>query len=60
MHVCIFSGTVKKCGLLKIVHEKIKHSKKTEGIFQEFVGEFEEAIEYNKDVEPLLRKTQVC
>ena len=53
------SGTVKKCGLLKIVHEKYKHNKKTaDPVVQDFINSFDEAVEQNKDLEALLPKCQ--
>lgn len=58
--VIIVTGTVKKCGMLKILHEKYKHSKKaTSTVLSDFVHSFDEAVEYNKEIEPLLSKTQV-
>ena len=54
------TGTVKKCGMLKILHDKYKHNKKTvDAIVSDFVHSFDEAIEHNKELEPLLSKTQV-
>ena len=44
--------------MLKIVHDRFKQSKKVaEMIMQEFLAEFDEAIEHNKDIEALLSKT---
>lgn len=59
---CIYllSGTVKKCGLLKIIHEKYKTNKKVvDPIVSTFLQSFETAIEHNKEVEPLLGRAQV-
>uniref|UniRef100_A0A674HBK6 DNA-directed RNA polymerase subunit n=1 Tax=Taeniopygia guttata TaxID=59729 RepID=A0A674HBK6_TAEGU len=54
-----FNGTVKKCGLLKIIHEKYKTNKKVvDPIVSTFLQSFETAIEYNKEVEPLLGRAQ--
>lgn len=54
------TGTVKKCGLLKIIHEKYKTNKKVvDPIVSDFLQSFETAIEHNKEVEPLLGKAQV-
>lgn len=50
---------VKKCGLLKIIHDKYKQRKGTDPVIEEFMGSFEAAMEHNKDIEPLLSKTQV-
>lgn len=59
---CIFDalGTVKKCGLLKIIHEKYKTTKKVVDAFvSEFLQSFDTAIEHNKMLEPLLSRAQV-
>lgn len=54
------AGTVKKCGLLKIIHEKYKTNKKVvDPIVSTFLQSFETAIEHNKEVEPLLGRAQV-
>ena len=50
---------VKKCGLLKIIHDKYKQRKGIDPVIEEFKGSFEAAMEHNKDIEPLLNKTQV-
>lgn len=50
---------VKKCGLLKIIHDKYKQRKGTDPVIEEFMGSFEASMEHNKDIEPLLSKTQV-
>lgn len=53
-------GTVKKCGLLKIIHEKYKTNKKVvDPMVSNFLQSFETAIEHNKEVEPLLGRAQV-
>ncbi|XP_031217576.1 DNA-directed RNA polymerase III subunit RPC1 [Mastomys coucha] len=59
-HYCgAFNGTVKKCGLLKIIHEKYKTNKKVvDPIVSNFLQSFETAIEHNKEVEPLLGRAQ--
>ncbi|XP_064369892.1 DNA-directed RNA polymerase III subunit RPC1 isoform X2 [Dromaius novaehollandiae] len=54
-----FNGTVKKCGLLKIIHEKYKTNKKVvDPIVSTFLQSFETAIEHNKEVESLLGRAQ--
>ncbi|XP_051472737.1 DNA-directed RNA polymerase III subunit RPC1 isoform X4 [Apus apus] len=54
-----FNGTVKKCGLLKIIHEKYKTNKKVvDPVVSTFLQSFETAIEHNKEVEPLLGRAQ--
>uniref|UniRef100_A0A2K6CI22 DNA-directed RNA polymerase subunit n=1 Tax=Macaca nemestrina TaxID=9545 RepID=A0A2K6CI22_MACNE len=58
-HCGSFNGTVKKCGLLKIIHEKYKTNKKVvDPIVSNFLQSFETAIEHNKEVEPLLGRAQ--
>lgn len=53
-------GPVKKCGLLKIIHEKYKTTKKViDPMVSDFLQSFDIAIEHNKEVEPLLNKAQV-
>lgn len=53
-------GPVKKCGLLKIIHEKYKTNKKVVDVFvSNFLQSFDTAIEHNKLVEPLLTRAQV-
>ena len=54
------TGVVKKCSLLKIVHEKYRHTKRVaDPKVVEFVHSFDDAIEHNKELEPLLSKVQV-
>uniref|UniRef100_UPI0037E98FD2 DNA-directed RNA polymerase III subunit RPC1 n=1 Tax=Semicossyphus pulcher TaxID=241346 RepID=UPI0037E98FD2 len=54
-----FNGPVKKCGLLKIIHEKYKTTKKVVDAFvSEFMQSFDTAIEHNKVMEPLLTRAQ--
>lgn len=54
-------GSVKKCGLLKIIHEKYKTTKKVVDPFvSEFLQSFDIAIEHNKVLEPLLSRAQVA
>lgn len=53
-------GPVKKCGLLKILHEKYKTTKKVvDPIVSDFMQSFDIAIEHNKEVEALLSRAQV-
>lgn len=50
---------MKKCGLLKIVHEKYKQLKRNQHpVVAEFLHSFDDAIESNKDLEALLGKAQ--
>ncbi|XP_031416675.1 DNA-directed RNA polymerase III subunit RPC1 isoform X2 [Clupea harengus] len=54
-----FNGPVKKCGLLKILHEKYKTTKKVvDPIVTDFLQSFDIAIEHNKEVEALLTRAQ--
>ncbi|MBN3302766.1 RPC1 polymerase, partial [Amia calva] len=54
-----FNGAVKKCGLLKILHEKYKSNKKVvDTVVSEFLQSFDIAIEHNKEVEALLSRAQ--
>ncbi|KAG2462619.1 RPC1 polymerase, partial [Polypterus senegalus] len=52
-------GPVKKCGLLKIIHEKYKTNKKVvDPVVSDFLQSFDIAIEHNKEVESLLGRAQ--
>ncbi|MGH0129208.1 UNVERIFIED_CONTAM: hypothetical protein FKN15_037832 [Acipenser sinensis] len=54
-----FNGPVKKCGLLKIIHEKYKTNKKVvDTVVTDFLQSFDIAIEHNKEVESLLGRAQ--
>ena len=52
-----FKGVVKKCGVLKIVHDKFKAVKKNETLVKEMVESFCVAKEFNKEIEPLINKS---
>lgn len=59
LYLCIL-GAVKKCGLLKIIHEKYKTTKKVVDAFvSDYLQSFDIAIEHNKVIEPLLTRAQV-
>ncbi|XP_041671640.1 DNA-directed RNA polymerase III subunit RPC1 isoform X1 [Cheilinus undulatus] len=59
LNCAAFNGPVKKCGLLKIIHEKYKTTKKVVDPFvSEFMQSFDTAIEHNKVMEPLLTRAQ--
>ncbi|XP_068111539.1 DNA-directed RNA polymerase III subunit RPC1 isoform X3 [Hyperolius riggenbachi] len=59
LHCGAFNGSVKKCGLLKIIHEKYKTTKKVvDPLVSQFLQSFETAIEHNKEVEALLVRAQ--
>jgi DNA-directed RNA polymerase III subunit RPC1 len=58
-HCHSLNGTVKRCGVLKIIHEKFKVKKKqVELSVVEFQSSFASALEYNKDLEPILFRAQ--
>ncbi|XP_077989635.1 DNA-directed RNA polymerase III subunit RPC1-like [Glandiceps talaboti] len=58
-HCGALNGQVKKCGLLKIVHEKYKSSRKiVDPVVSEFQSSFGTAIDHNKEIEALLSRAQ--
>lgn len=62
MHFICFPlpGFVRKSGMMKIVHEKYKSTKKyVDPVISEFQASFESAIDYNKELDNLLNKAQV-
>jgi len=63
VNICLncreYNGVVKKCGMLKIVHEKYKSAKKTSSeMTEEFLHSFDNAIQSNRDLESLIHKAQ--
>ncbi|XP_016368895.1 DNA-directed RNA polymerase III subunit RPC1-like [Sinocyclocheilus rhinocerous] len=59
VHCNAFNGPVKKCGLLKIIHEKYKTTKKVvDPMVSDFLQSFDITIEHNKEVESLLTRAQ--
>lgn len=57
-HFCgEINGTVKKCGLLKISHEKFRAQKKTGDVVSAKLAEFDEAIETNKELGTMVTAT---
>jgi len=51
---------VKKCGLLKIIHDQFRKSGKGENHpLKAYVSSFESAVENNRELESLLEKNQV-
>lgn len=53
-------GFVRKSGMMKIVHEKYKSTKKfVDPIISDFQASFGSAVEYNKELDSLLNKAQV-
>ncbi|XP_072164609.1 DNA-directed RNA polymerase III subunit RPC1-like [Diadema setosum] len=58
-HCGAYNGPVKKCGPLKIIHEKYKVNRKNpESVIKQFQSSLDVAIEHNKDIETLLPKAQ--
>lgn len=54
-HCKEMNGTVKKAGLLKIIHEKYKAKKKTEMMIQEKLAEYDNVLKNNKELEGLIQ-----
>ncbi|OXU26333.1 hypothetical protein TSAR_003123 [Trichomalopsis sarcophagae] len=55
-HYCgELNGTVKKAGLLKIVHEKYKNKKPSDPIVQTKLAEYHKVVEDNKELESILQ-----
>lgn len=48
------NGVVKKCGLLKICHEKFRHEKKNATTVADKLAEYDWSVEQNKDLGPLV------
>ena len=63
-HVCMYcsalNGTVKKCGLFKIIHEKYKQvtKKAVNPQIEEFYQSFQTAVKHNKEIESLVGRAQ--
>jgi len=58
LFIC-YLGTVKKLGMMKIIHEKYKTTKKTEDpLITDFHNSFEEALKSNKEIGTFLNKAQ--
>lgn len=53
-HCNEINGMVKKCGMLKISHEKYRSVKKENPIIKEELIAYENAVEFNKEIEPML------
>ncbi len=51
------NGTVKKCSLLKICHEKFRNQKKTGQVVTDKLAEYDDAIEKNKELSSLVTAT---
>lgn len=51
------NGLVKKCGMLKISHDKFKFIKKADTSLADYLRDFNEATQHNKEMEPLINKS---
>ncbi|XP_012263608.2 DNA-directed RNA polymerase III subunit RPC1 [Athalia rosae] len=49
------NGTIKKAGLLKIVHEKYKNKKKVDAVVQKKLAEYNNVLEENRELEGILQ-----
>lgn len=49
-----YNGVVKKCGMLKISHEKYRSIKKDNPVIKEEIVAYENALEFNKELEPMV------
>ena len=57
-HYCgELNGIVKKCGLLKISHEKYRSQKKTSDVVSDKLAEYDEAIEGNRELSAMVGST---
>ncbi|XP_049812819.1 DNA-directed RNA polymerase III subunit RPC1 [Schistocerca nitens] len=50
-HCSELNGVVKKCGLLKIVHEQYRSKKKTDPLVQHKLAAYAKVVEYNRELE---------
>ena len=53
-HCNDLNGMVKKCGMLKISHEKFRSVKKDNVILQNELLAYENAVQFNKEIAPML------
>ena len=53
-HCGQLNGVVKKCGLLKISHEKFRNQKKTSEVVLKKLAEYDDVIENNKELQSML------
>ena len=57
-HFCKdYNGVVKKCGLLKISHEKFRSQKKTSEVVTEKLAEYDDAMDGNKELSSMVSST---
>ena len=52
-----FNGMVKKCGLLKIMHDKYKSGKKNDSVITEYGESFSGAKVFNKELDFLINRS---
>ncbi|KDR18934.1 DNA-directed RNA polymerase III subunit RPC1 isoform X1 [Zootermopsis nevadensis] len=50
-HCRELNGAVRKCGLLKIVHEKYRSKKATDPVVAETLAAYSDVVEYNREIE---------
>lgn len=55
-HCGATNGQVKKCGLLKIIHERLKSSKKNDPLIKDYLEDFDDARGYNQEIDSVLGK----
>jgi DNA-directed RNA polymerase III subunit RPC1 len=53
-HCNDINGVVKKCGMLKISHEKFRSVKKDNTIIKAELVAYDNAVQFNKEIEPML------
>lgn len=53
-HCNDLNGVVKKCGMLKISHEKFRSVKKDNAILNEQLVAYENAAQFNREIEPMI------
>jgi len=58
-HCGEMNGVVKKCGLLKISHEKYRNAKKSSTVIEEKLAEYDELREKNSEVEGMLNSALI-
>ena len=56
-HCGVINGTVKKCGMLKISHEKIRNQKKDSKVVQVELEAYEDISSINKEIEEMIKSS---
>lgn len=63
VNICAYcgarNGVVKKCGMLKISHEKYRNVKKDDAMLREEVAAYDNVIEYNREIEPMISSSLI-